>query len=163
MQAVLVFIAVHVAAAQDNHLSVVPPQESADDENGKICKDDLYPVVRSPDFEGRNALEPFLLILAGVLGPIDGNDNGTAQDSQNEKYIAAHYRETEEDGSVQTGMRDNVLLACRPQRFHPRKDTLANRRRRMFLVGVFQFGCVYDGVVRAYKGKENGHSERNAH
>lgn len=69
---------------------------------------------------------------------MDWREDTDANDHQDQKDVAAHADKSQEDGRVHANLAHEIRFASLPQRCDPRPWLFADRRRRMFLVGVFQ-------------------------
>lgn len=105
---------------------------------------------RPPDVRGCNPSQP-RCILPDEVGPVDGDQDGAAEEGEDEEDVAAHSREAHEDGGVHADQVDDVSLRGGPEREDPRQDPFPQWWGRMFLVGMLQLGGVYDAIVRPEK------------
>lgn len=163
MQTHLVLRALKVAAAQSENSPVVIPDENHDDDIKGPGTDDLTPNGIGLDFQRSHASKSAVPVLvACALHQVDGNENTTPDDAQHDEHVPQHASASQEDDGIQTHAVDKCLLLCFHDGRYPGEQALSDRRRSVFLVGVFNLGGVDGIVVRSEDGEEQGEDERDA-
>lgn len=120
MQTILVIVALKVGSAQSYHLTIVPPEEKGNYNVRKPGYDDLGPLRLCPCVLRGQLDEPQLLRAnLVVLGDVNGNEDADSDDGENEKHVAAHANEAQEDCGVHTNLLGQRLFASPPQSCYP--------------------------------------------
>lgn len=167
MQAVLILGARKVLAPEVMHRPVVPPQITTAHGIEEVRDDNLRPNRLAKRIRRRHARQPLLRLRSLVhKRDVDGNEDGTAENAQNDKDVPTHPREAQEDGGVDAHVAHHLGLGRLPQRRDPRPQLLAYRGRRVLLVGVLEARGVDGLVVGSEQGEEDrddgGEAERGA-
>jgi len=116
MQTLLVLFALEILAPQLENLSIVQPEEAADDDSEGPGDNNRGPLGLVPDMSGARLLQPGDLVFGeiGVLGPVDGYQDTAADDGEDEEDVATHPSEAQEDCRIQASERHHIRFAHGP-------------------------------------------------
>lgn len=157
----LVLRALEVRPSQLENFPVIPPEKSTDDEAGQPGHHNLRPLRLTKDIGRSQETQPNHVAILDALADVDRDQDGAAQKREDKKQIPAHDGEAHKDCCVHADQPHKILLVCLPQGPDPREQPFPERRRRMHLVGMFQFRGVDDGVVWTEKGEGKGNAGRD--
>jgi hypothetical protein len=162
VKAVLVVFTIKVGTPQLEDLAVIPPQKATNDNVHEVTDDDVGPKGGGGNLGRRDDSEPLFRLVVD-LGPggchMDGDEDAAADESADNKHVAAHSSKSEEKAGVEAGAVDEFVFGHCPQRLKPRPQLLSYRRRRVSLVCVFELGGVYSLVIGAEKGETYGNED----
>jgi hypothetical protein len=163
MQAHLVFWALKVVAAQRENSPVVIPDENHDDDIKGPGTDDLTPdgvglyIQRGHASKGAVPTPD-----ACALQQVDRDEHTAADDAHDDEHVPQHASASQEDDGIQANAVDEGFLLGLHDRRYPGEKALSDRRRSMFLVGVFDLGGIDGIVVRSEDGEEQGEDDGDA-
>lgn len=166
MQTALIIRALEILPAQSPDRPIIPPKEVSNDNVECPCTHHLTPdsrivghVERSHSTERRQRR---LKAIPLALGDIHRNHDQTTNNAQENHDIATHLRETQKDGGIQSNRLDQLRFPRLDDRLDPGEETLAHRRRGVFLVCMFDLGRIDEAMARSEEGKEEGEEDGEA-
>ena len=162
MKTVLVVLGFKVASSQGENLAVVPPQKTSDDDIEGISNNNLCPLGLTEDTDRSDVHNPFVL-LARILTAkvclvrnVNRDENADTDEGEDEEHVAAHASKAQEYGSIHANLVDENFFAGRQQSGNPRPKLVTNGGRGVFLVGMFEFGCVNGLMMRSDEREGDG-------
>lgn len=150
MQTHLVLRTLIISPSQRTNSPVIPPKEIRDNDIKDIRTNHLTPHRIGGSMKWRHACKTIDKLACPIrrsIGKIDRDQDRASQNTKDQEDIAAHFREPQKNDGIQANAVHQILLLGFEHGCYPGEIPLANRRRHMFLVGMFELGRVDNRVV----------------
>lgn len=168
MQTALIIRTLEILPPQRQDSPIIPPQKKRNNDIKRPSTNNLAPDGVRMDIQRRHGRKGRKLIR-GIITPaqrqIDRNHNQTPDNAQEDENIPTHLGKSQENRRVEADTVDQLGLSGSQDRFDPCENALSHRRRRVFVVGMFDFWGVDERVTgseeREEKGEGDGDSKRS--